>query len=64
VLLIGYVIAVLAVLLLSAAVFDRRARARGHQLRGAGSWDTVREARRDIEAGQAQNFLDRDSGTP
>jgi len=64
VVLIGCVIAVLAVLLLSAAVFDRRARARGHQLRGAGSWNAVRETRRDIKAGQSQSFLNSDrSGT-
>jgi len=60
VVLIGCVIAVLAVLLLSAAVFDRRARARGHQLRDAGSWNAVRETRRDIKAGQAQSFLGSD----
>jgi len=54
------VIAVLAVLLLSAAVFDRRARARGHQLRDAGSWNAVRETRRDIKAGQTQLYLGSD----
>ena len=60
VVLIGCGIAVLAVLLLSAAVFDRRARARGHQLRDAGSWNAVRETRRDIKAGQTQSFLNSD----
>ena len=60
VVLIGCVIAVLAVLLLSAAVFDRRARARGHQLRDAGSWNAVRETRRDIKAGQTQLYLGSD----
>lgn len=51
------VVAVLVVLLLGAAIFDRRARAKGHQLRGAGSWYAVRETRRDIRVSQQQHFL-------
>jgi len=57
VVLIGCVLAVLVVVLLSAAIFDRRPRAKGHQLRGAGSWTAVRETRRDIKAGRTQGYL-------
>jgi len=56
VVLLGCVVAVLVVVLLSAAIFDRRA-GTVHQLRGAGSWTAVRETRRDIKAGRTQGYL-------
>jgi len=49
---------VLGVVLLAAAIFDWRARAKGHRLRGAASLQAVTEANRDIKAGQAQGFRD------
>lgn len=55
------VVAVLGAGLLAAAIFDRRARARGHQLRGVGSWYAVRESRRDSRAGHAQSWLNSDN---
>jgi hypothetical protein len=47
---------------LAAWMVDRRARRRGHRLRGGGSmWrDEVREHRRDVKAGDAQGYMDSD----
>ena len=56
------VVVVLGVVLLAAAIFDWRARAKGHRLRGAASLQAVTEANRDIKAGQAQGFRDDTSG--
>jgi hypothetical protein len=55
------IVAVLGAVLLAAAIFDRRARARGHRLRGVGSWYAVREARRDSRAGHAESWLNSDN---
>ncbi len=53
---------VVGLLVLGAWMVDRRGRRRGHRLRGSGSmWrDDVREHRRDVRAGDAQDFMNSD----
>lgn len=49
--------AVVGSMLLVAALMDRRARHRGHRLRGTKGAMAVREARRDVRAAEGTNFL-------
>jgi hypothetical protein len=51
-----------AVVLVAAWIWDRRARRHGHRLRrGSSIWrDEVREHRRDIRAADSQRFMNRD----
>ena len=53
---------IVGLVLVAAWIADRRARRHGHRLRrGASMWrDEVREHRRDVRAGDAQDFINSD----